>query len=130
MVVISPAILSSDPGWAVVGLFGVFTIDMPSKEGAMTTAPQCEACGMTMSRPSQHGNGNSGGRFCIYCTDLAGNLKPRSEIREGMIQYTMKLESWTREQAEQVVDMQLSQLPAWRKQSGPAVRGEQTSSLY
>jgi hypothetical protein len=47
-----------------------------------------------------------------------------------MIQYTMKLESWTREQAEQVVDMQLSQLPAWRKQPGPAVRGEQTSSLY
>lgn len=126
----SPAIFSSHPEWAVYGVFGTFTIDPPSKEGAMTTAPRCEACGMTMSRPSQHGNGNSGGRFCIYCTDLAGNLKPRSEIREGMIQYTMKLETWTREQAEQVVDMQMSMLPAWLKQQSPAIRGEQTSSLY
>ena len=70
---------------------------------------------MTMSRPSQHGNGVSGGQLCIYCTDLAGNLKPRSEIREGMIQYTMKLESWPREKAEQVIDSQMSQLPAWHK---------------
>jgi hypothetical protein len=70
---------------------------------------------MPMSRPSQHGNGNSGGRLCIYCTDPAGNLKPRSEIREGMIQYTMKLESWTREKAEQEVDRQMSHLPAWQK---------------
>lgn len=81
----------------------------------MTNAPRCEACGMTMSRPSQHGNGASDGRLCIYCTDLAGNLKPRSEIREGMIQYTMKLENWPREKAEQEVDRQMSHLPAWQK---------------
>lgn len=130
MVVKCPAIFSSPPGWALYGLPGLFTIDPPSKEGTMTTAPRCEACGMVMSTPSQHGNGNSGGRLCIYCTDLAGNLKPRSEIREGMIQYTMKLENWTREQAEQAVDNQLSRLPAWQKQGRPPVRGEQTSSMY
>ena len=81
----------------------------------MTTAPQCGACGMPMSKPSQYGNDVSGGRLCIYCTDLAGNLKPRSEIREGMIQYTMKLESWPREKAELEVDRQMSRLPAWQK---------------
>lgn len=123
-VVPSPTILSTGPGVipfedvppAVLfwGSAGTLTIDTPSKEGSMNTAPRCDACGMPMSRPSQHGNGDTSSRFCIYCTDLAGNLKPRSEIREGMIQYTMKLESWPREQAEAAVDQQMSQLPAWK----------------
>ena len=81
----------------------------------MTTAPRGDACGMPMSKPSQYGYGLSGGRLCIYCTDLAGNLKPRSEIREGMIKYTMKLESWPREKAELEVDRQMTRLPAWQK---------------
>lgn len=115
MVVTEPTTFSSQTEWAFAGLFGSFTIDTPSKEGSMNAAPRCDACGMPMSRPSQHGNGDLASRICIYCTDLAGNLKPRSEIREGMVQYTMKLENWPREKAELEVDRQMSRLPAWQQ---------------
>ncbi len=85
-VVPSPTILSSGSGvtrgkrapqaeFFFWGSAGTLTIDTPSKEGSMNTAPRCDACGMPMSRPSQHGNGDTSSRFCIYCTDLAGNLK-------------------------------------------------------
>ena len=80
----------------------------------MNTSPRCGACGMVMNQPSQHGNGDPSYPYCIYCTDFAGNLKSRNEIREGMIQYTMKLEDWTREQAEREVDRQMARLPAWQ----------------
>jgi len=83
----------------------------------MNTSPRCAACGMPMSQPSQHGDADPYNPYCIYCTDLAGNLKSRSDIREGMIQYTMKLENWSREQAETEVDRQMSRLPAWHRAS-------------
>jgi hypothetical protein len=80
---------------------------------------------MPMHQPSQHGNADPGNPYCIYCTDLAGNLKPRSEIREGMIQYTMKLEDWQRDKAETAVDRNMSRLPAWQGAAWPG-RGTET----
>jgi hypothetical protein len=80
----------------------------------MNTSPRCAACGMPMTHASQHGNDDASSPYCIYCTDVAGNLKPRGDIREGMIQYTMKLENWPRPQAEVEVDRQMARLPAWQ----------------
>jgi hypothetical protein len=78
------------------------------------SAKRCEACGMPMTHQSQHGNGSADYPYCIYCTDPSGNLKPRSEIREGMIHYVMKSENCQRQQAEAEVDRQLNDLPAWQ----------------
>ncbi len=80
----------------------------------MVKSPRCEACGMPMSQPSQHGNGDTGDLYCLYCTDTSGQLKPRSEIREGMIHYVMKSENWARDKAEVEVDRQMTHLPAWQ----------------
>lgn len=80
----------------------------------MSASPRCEACGMPMNQLSQHGNADPHNPYCIYCTDTAGNLKPRSEIREGMIHYVMKSENCQRPQAEGTVDRQMDQLPAWQ----------------
>jgi len=41
-------------------------------------------------------------------------LKPRNEIREGMIHYVMKSENWQRDRAESEVDRQMAELPAWQ----------------
>lgn len=83
----------------------------------MNASPRCGACGMLMTHPSQHGNSDPTYPYCIYCTDLAGNLKPRDEIREGMIHYVMKSEDLPRPKAETEVDRQMSTLPAWRAAS-------------
>ena len=80
----------------------------------MNASPRCEACGMTMTQPSQHGHADLSYPYCIYCTDPAGQLKPRNEIREGMIHYVMKSESCQRPDAEIQVDRQMTQLPAWQ----------------
>jgi hypothetical protein len=69
---------------------------------------------MPMTQPSQHGNADPHNPYCIYCTDPAGQLKPRSEIREGMIHYVMKSENCQRPQAESEVDRQMATLPAWQ----------------
>ncbi len=80
----------------------------------MIASPRCEACGMPMTQLSQHGNADPHNPYCIYCTDTAGNLKPRNEIREGMIHYVMKSENCQRDKAEGEVDRQMAQLPAWQ----------------
>lgn len=80
----------------------------------MVSSPRCEACGMPMTQPSQHGNGDARYPYCLYCTDPVGQLRPRGEIREGMIHYVMKSENWAREKAEVEVDRQLAHLPAWQ----------------
>jgi hypothetical protein len=92
---------------------GDLTIDATLKEGAMNTSPRCDACGMPMTQPSQHAKGDPENPYCIYCTNAAGDLKPRDEIREGMIQYVMKLENWPRDQAAADVDRKMAELPAW-----------------
>ena len=80
----------------------------------MNASPLCGACGMPLTQVSQQFNGNSAGPFCTYCTTPAGDLKPRDEVREGMIQYMMNLEKWERPEAEVAVDKQMAQLPAWK----------------
>ncbi len=80
----------------------------------MIASPRCQACGMPMTQPSQHGNADPYNPYCIYCTDTAGNLKPRNEIREGMIHYVMKSDNCERIQAEGTVDRQMADLPAWQ----------------
>ena len=78
------------------------------------SAKRCQACGMPLTHPSQHGNADADNPYCIYCTDTAGNLKSRTEIREGMIHYVMKSENCQRQQAEVEVDRQMKSLPAWQ----------------
>ena len=80
----------------------------------MKSVSRCEACGMAMHQPSQRGNGDSSHPYCIYCTDMMGQLRPKSEIREGMIQYIMKFENCPRDRAELEADRQLKVLPAWQ----------------
>jgi len=101
------------PAVVLWGRVGDLTIDATLKEGAMTTHPRCDACGMPMTQPSQHAKGNPQSRYCLYCTNIAGHLKSREDIREGMIQYVMKLEDWPREKAAVDVERKMATLPAW-----------------
>jgi len=74
----------------------------------------CQSCGMPMETPADHGGGNTANPYCVHCTDAAGNLKPREEVREGMINYYMQTMGKSREEAETVVDEHMAKQPAWQ----------------
>ncbi|PIY64718.1 hypothetical protein COY91_04590 [Candidatus Shapirobacteria bacterium CG_4_10_14_0_8_um_filter_39_15] len=73
----------------------------------------CQSCGLPMMIDSDHGGGRIDNPYCHYCTDEAGNLKPKEEIREGMINLYMQSFGKTREEAEKEVDTRMAEMPAW-----------------
>jgi len=75
----------------------------------------CESCDMPMQDASQHGGGDMNNAYCLYCTDETGKLKPREEVREGMIAFYMKSENKTREEAERFTDEYMKKMPAWKE---------------
>jgi len=75
----------------------------------------CESCGMPMETLDMHGGGIEENPYCIYCTDAHGHLKPRADVREGMIQFYMDTMGKSRAEAERVVDVTMAQMPAWRE---------------
>lgn len=81
----------------------------------MAKKDRCESCGMLMEGVSQHGGGDINNPHCVYCTDKAGKLKSREEVREGMIAFFMKSENKTREKAEKFVDQHMRKMPAWKE---------------
>ena len=81
----------------------------------MPEADVCQSCGMPMETPELHGGGIKENPYCIYCTDAHGRLKPRAEVRSGMIQFYMDAMGKSRQEAEQVVDVTMSEMPAWKE---------------
>ena len=81
-----------------------------------TDLKACESCGMPMGEAKDHGGGDVGNPYCVHCTDEAGKLKSRVEIREGMINLYMSRMGKPREEAEKFVDEQMNKLPAWKDQ--------------
>lgn len=75
---------------------------------------KCESCGMPLLKPSDFGARNERNRYCVHCTYPDGNLKPQHEIREGMIQYFMKMKRLDRAAAEKFVDEHMAGMPAWQ----------------
>ena len=71
---------------------------------------------MPMEEAKQHGAGREDNPYCIYCTNAGGNLKPRKEVREAMINFYMQSQGKAREEAEKYVDEQMSGMPAWKTQ--------------
>jgi len=81
----------------------------------MPEVTACESCGMPMETLDMHGGGIEENPYCIYCTDAHGHLKPRADVREGMIQFYMDTMGKSRAEAERVVDVTMAQMPAWRE---------------
>jgi len=68
-----------------------------------------------MAQDLDHGGGRLENPYCKYCTDPAGNLKTKEEVREGMINFQMQQSPGkTREEVEKEVDAHMSQMPTWQ----------------
>ncbi len=68
-----------------------------------------------MEEPEDFGGKNENNESCVYCSDSDGNLKPRNEVREGMIAFWMQRENVDRPSAEKNVDKYMAKMPAWKK---------------
>ena len=75
---------------------------------------KCVSCGLTMSEAEEFAGGKVGYNVCVYCGDSDGNLKPKNEVREGMINFWMKRENIDRKTAEKKTDEYMSTQPAWK----------------
>ena len=70
---------------------------------------------MPMTRPEDFGGGNPQNKYCVYCSNPDGSLKPRSVVREQIIRFWMSREKLDRHAAERAVDEYMSKMPAWRE---------------
>ncbi|MBD3209781.1 hypothetical protein GF318_00175 [Candidatus Micrarchaeota archaeon] len=80
----------------------------------MNEIKKCESCGMPMMKQSDFGGAREDNRYCAHCTYENGNLKPRHEVREGMIAYFIKMKKLERKAAEEFVDRHMARMPAWQ----------------
>ncbi|MBC7092987.1 hypothetical protein H5T53_03140 [Candidatus Bipolaricaulota bacterium] len=71
----------------------------------------CASCGAPLSAPGFKGPAD---RYCTYCTDAAGKLKPRAEVQKGIAEW---LKSWqpeiTDKQAMDRAAHYMRAMPAW-----------------
>lgn len=67
-----------------------------------------------MMKPDDHGGSRLDNNYCKYCTDAQGNLLPKDQVREKMIQFHMQNLDKTQSQAEVDVDRHLALMPAWK----------------
>ncbi|MHA2222752.1 MAG: zinc ribbon domain-containing protein [Candidatus Thorarchaeota archaeon] len=75
---------------------------------------ECVSCGMTMEKSEEFGGHKVGNKSCVYCSDSEGILKPKNEVREGMVNFWMQRESIDRSTAEEKTDEYMSKMPAWK----------------
>ena len=76
---------------------------------------QCESCGMPMKKASEFGGLNLKNKYCTYCTDEKGKLKPFEQKREEMINFHMQENKVTRKEAEKLIDKLMKRMSAWSK---------------
>ena len=71
----------------------------------------CYSCGAPLDAPDFKGQVEN---FCKYCTDENGTLKPREEIKSGIMQF---LQSWqpdvSAQEAENRAEHYMLAMPAW-----------------
>lgn len=83
----------------------------------------CQSCGMPMMKPDDHGGGRLDNAYCKYCTDTQGNLLPKDQVREKMIQFHIQNLGKTQQQAEVDVDRHMALMPVWKASVGASVPG-------
>ncbi len=67
-----------------------------------------------MTKPEEFGGHKVGNESCVYCSDSEGKLKPKNEVREGMVNFWMQREKIDRATAEKKTDEYMDSMPAWK----------------
>jgi len=74
----------------------------------------CESCGMPMKMAEEFGGQNTDNKYCVYCTDKSGILKPFDQKLSDMTHFIMRTSDLNQEKAEQMAKDTMSKMPAWK----------------
>jgi hypothetical protein len=67
-----------------------------------------------MEKAEDYGGGEIDNKYCKHCAP-DGKLLSREKIREGWINYVIKIENIPREKAQKKVDEEMARMPVWRR---------------
>jgi len=68
---------------------------------------------MLMRRCQDFGGGDFRNQYCVYCTDAAGKLKSREEVKAVMTRFMLK-QGICKEESERRAEQMMREAPAWR----------------
>lgn len=74
----------------------------------------CQSCGMPMRNPQDFGGGRPDNRYCVYCTDVEGNLKPYEVVLENMKNFTIRMMGVSENEALKMAQEGMAKQPAWQ----------------
>lgn len=74
----------------------------------------CESCGMPMKKTEDFGGGNSQNKYCRFCTNNQGELKPYEEKVNDFKNLLMKTQDLNESKALTMAKEALKQFPAWK----------------
>ena len=85
----------------------------------------CEACGMPMMTPKDHGAEDEKNTWCKHCCDNQGNHKSYEKILESMINFMLSYQGEqmsgikfkSKEEAKNEAIKYLSNMPAWKNKN-------------
>lgn len=75
---------------------------------------KCESCGMPMTSPEDFGGNKINNKYCVYCTDEHGELKPFDQKVDDMSEFIMRSSNLNKEQALKMAKEALIKMPAWQ----------------
>ena len=76
--------------------------------------PSCYSCGMPLEKLSDHALGDINQKFCSFCTDGQGNLKPYEEILKEMANFLVHSQGIDQSAALKIADDILIKQPEWK----------------
>jgi hypothetical protein len=73
----------------------------------------CQSCTRIMREKSDYPRGNFSSIYCTDCVDEKGNLKPQEVVRQNMINYRIKHNGLSEEEATESVNNLMKHLAVW-----------------
>lgn len=66
-----------------------------------------------MENKEEFGGSDMNNKYCVYCCDESGMLKPYEDVLKGMIYFAKKSMGISEEEAIKVAKENMAKLPAW-----------------
>ncbi len=74
----------------------------------------CESCSLPLISPEDHGAGDPANRYCRYCTDAVGTLRPYDAILADFTALLVRTHGLTEAAARETSAGIMATQPAWR----------------
>ncbi len=74
----------------------------------------CESCGMPMLVENDYCVGDTNSKYCVYCCDGKGKLKPFEQKIEEIAGLMLQSSDISKEKAVAIAKEKLLKMPAWK----------------